>query len=148
MGAVEKASEGNNLVLVDEGCRGAGVEMWKARRPALGEDGFTFEYSATFGQAPGRRCQQRRLYQRIRQVRAVRFLPCALPGRLRKHHRILNWPRTVTRRLTEIPGRPARFVLRSSCGSTTRRRRSLGCSTGAPAVGGPSAARDRERCPP
>lgn len=43
--------EGNNLVLVDEGHRGAGAEMWKARRDQLCEDGFTFEYSATFGQA-------------------------------------------------------------------------------------------------
>jgi hypothetical protein len=43
--------EGNNLVLVDEGHRGAGAETWKARRDQLCEDGFTFEYSATFGQA-------------------------------------------------------------------------------------------------
>lgn len=43
--------EGNNLVLVDEGHRGAGAEMWKSRRDQLCEDGFTFEYSATFGQA-------------------------------------------------------------------------------------------------
>lgn len=43
--------EGNNLVLVDEGHRGAGAETWKARRDQLCEEGFTFEYSATFGQA-------------------------------------------------------------------------------------------------
>ncbi len=50
--AVE-AFEGNNLVLVDEGHRGTGKEAgaWLARREALCADGFSFEYSATFGQA-------------------------------------------------------------------------------------------------
>ncbi|MEB3415003.1 DEAD/DEAH box helicase family protein [Alteriqipengyuania sp. WL0013] len=50
--AVE-AFEGNNLVLVDEGHRGAGSAggAWMARREALVSKGFAFEYSATFGQA-------------------------------------------------------------------------------------------------
>jgi superfamily II DNA or RNA helicase len=51
--AVE-AFEGNNLVLIDEGHRGAssGVEgAWLRFRNALCENGFSFEYSATFGQA-------------------------------------------------------------------------------------------------
>lgn len=50
--AVE-AFEGNNLVLVDEGHRGTGkdAEAWMRRRNALAQDGFSFEYSATFGQA-------------------------------------------------------------------------------------------------
>lgn len=50
--AVE-AFEGNNLVLVDEGHRGAGTAAgaWMARRDALVRGGFAFEYSATFGQA-------------------------------------------------------------------------------------------------
>lgn len=51
--AVE-AFEGNNLVLVDEGHRGAsaGTEgAWMGYRNALCERGFSFEYSATFGQA-------------------------------------------------------------------------------------------------
>ena len=51
--AVE-AFEGNNLVLVDEGHRGAssGKEgTWMRFRNALCEKGFSFEYSATFGQA-------------------------------------------------------------------------------------------------
>ncbi|MDR4507884.1 MAG: DEAD/DEAH box helicase family protein [Candidatus Brocadiaceae bacterium] len=43
--------EGNNLVLVDEGHRGAGGEEWMDKRNRLCEDGFSFEYSATFGQA-------------------------------------------------------------------------------------------------
>ena len=43
--------EGNNLVFVDEGHRGSGGETWFAVRDILGRDGFTFEYSATFGQA-------------------------------------------------------------------------------------------------
>jgi len=51
--AVE-AFEGNNLVLVDEDHRGAsGKETgeWMKRREQLCENGFSFEYSATFGQA-------------------------------------------------------------------------------------------------
>ena len=43
--------EGNNLILVDEGHKGAGGEAWRGMRDALAETGFTFEYSATFGQA-------------------------------------------------------------------------------------------------
>lgn len=45
------AFEGNNLVLVDEGHRGASGEDWKAKRDKLCAEGFSFEYSATFGQA-------------------------------------------------------------------------------------------------
>ena len=43
--------EGNNLILVDEGHKGSGGEVWRKIRDRLGETGFTFEYSATFGQA-------------------------------------------------------------------------------------------------
>ncbi|MGM9760012.1 MAG: DEAD/DEAH box helicase family protein [Parabacteroides sp.] len=43
--------EGNNLVLVDEGHRGSGGEVWKDYRNKLTQEGFSFEYSATFGQA-------------------------------------------------------------------------------------------------
>ena len=48
------AFEGNHLVLVDEGHRGAsagGDGTWMRFRNALCEKGFSFEYSATFGQA-------------------------------------------------------------------------------------------------
>ena len=48
------AFEGNNLVLIDEGHRGTtgGEEgAWMRFRNALCEKGFSFEYSATFGQA-------------------------------------------------------------------------------------------------
>jgi len=48
------AFEGNNLVLVDEGHRGAsggGEGAWMRFRDKLCEKGFSFEYSATFGQA-------------------------------------------------------------------------------------------------
>lgn len=48
------AFEGNNLVLVDEGHRGASAGedgAWMKYRNALCEKGFSFEYSATFGQA-------------------------------------------------------------------------------------------------
>ncbi len=43
--------ESNNLVLVDEGHRGASGKEWLSRRNQLCEEGFSFEYSATFGQA-------------------------------------------------------------------------------------------------
>ena len=45
--------EGNNLIFVDEGHKGTGGEAWRGLRDALAETGFTFEYSATFGQALG-----------------------------------------------------------------------------------------------
>lgn len=48
------AFEGDNLVLVDEGHRGASaseVGRWIQARNRLCENGFSFEYSATFGQA-------------------------------------------------------------------------------------------------
>lgn len=43
--------ERNNLVLVDEGHRGSSGKDWKQKRDTLCEQGFAFEYSATFGQA-------------------------------------------------------------------------------------------------
>ena len=45
------AFEGHNLIFVDEGHKGSGGEAWRGYRDALGATGFTFEYSATFGQA-------------------------------------------------------------------------------------------------
>lgn len=44
-----------NLVIVDEGHKGAGTEArtWKTRQEALSRDGFLLEYSATFAQAIG-----------------------------------------------------------------------------------------------
>ena len=46
-----EAFEGNNLIFVDEGHKGSGGKVWRAYREALADTGFTFEYSATFGQA-------------------------------------------------------------------------------------------------
>jgi hypothetical protein len=46
-----EAFEGPNLIFVDEGHKGSGGEAWRKYRSALGATGFTFEYSATFGQA-------------------------------------------------------------------------------------------------
>lgn len=46
-----EAFEGNNLIFVDEGHKGSGGAAWRSFRDALGERGFTFEYSATFGQS-------------------------------------------------------------------------------------------------
>ena len=48
--AVE-AFEGDNLVIVDEGHRGVAGEDWKGKRDRLCAQGFSYEYSATFGQA-------------------------------------------------------------------------------------------------
>ncbi|RTI02230.1 restriction endonuclease subunit R [Thermus scotoductus] len=46
-----EAFEGRNLIFVDEGHKGSGGQAWRSYRDALGKTGFTFEYSATFGQA-------------------------------------------------------------------------------------------------
>src|SRR5258708_3056575 len=48
-----EAFEGNNLIFVDEGHKGVSSEArkWIGNRDKLSETGFTFEYSATFGQA-------------------------------------------------------------------------------------------------
>ena len=48
-----EAFEGNNLILVDEGHKGTSSTdpVWRDHRETLAEGGFTFEYSATFGQA-------------------------------------------------------------------------------------------------
>ena len=48
-----EAFEGNNLILVDEGHKGTSSTdpVWRSHRETLAERGFTFEYSATFGQA-------------------------------------------------------------------------------------------------
>ena len=48
-----EAFEGRNLIFVDEGHRGASSEAnrWLGYRAKLAETGYTFEYSATFGQA-------------------------------------------------------------------------------------------------
>lgn len=43
--------EGNNLVLVDEGHKGSSGDVWMKYRKDLTAEGFSFEYSATFGQA-------------------------------------------------------------------------------------------------
>ncbi|NOI66463.1 DEAD/DEAH box helicase family protein [Vibrio sp. 99-8-1] len=43
--------EQNNLVLIDEGHRGAKGDVWSEMRSRLAKEGFTFEYSATLGQA-------------------------------------------------------------------------------------------------
>lgn len=45
------AFETNNLVLIDEGHRGAKGDVWFEMRQRLSRNGFVFEYSATLGQA-------------------------------------------------------------------------------------------------
>lgn len=64
--AVE-AFEGNNLVFVDEGHRGTssgGDGTWLEFRNRLCEEGFSFEYSATFGQAIGTDAKLTSLYSK------------------------------------------------------------------------------------
>ena len=45
--------EDHNLVLIDEAHKGSSGDVWMKYRNALTENGFSFEYSATFGQAIG-----------------------------------------------------------------------------------------------
>ncbi|OOR98380.1 hypothetical protein B0187_08920 [Haemophilus paracuniculus] len=49
--AVSSFEGDNKLVLIDEGHRGSSGEAWLNYRNALIGNGFSFEYSATFGQA-------------------------------------------------------------------------------------------------
>lgn len=48
--AVDSFGE-NNLVFVDEAHRGSSGDEWKTNRDKLSNEGFAFEYSATFGQS-------------------------------------------------------------------------------------------------
>ncbi len=41
----------NNIVFADEAHKGSGGDAWRTYREKLAEEGFKFEYSATFGQA-------------------------------------------------------------------------------------------------
>lgn len=66
-GIVTEQMEGCNLVLVDEGHRGAGRGedgKWLARRDQLSRGGFCFEYSATFKEAVGNDERMRDRYAR------------------------------------------------------------------------------------
>lgn len=45
--------EDHNLVLIDEAHKGSSGDAWMGYRNNLTKDGFSFEYSATFGQAIG-----------------------------------------------------------------------------------------------
>jgi len=48
---VSRFQGGNNLIFVDEGHKGTHGDVYRGYRNDLGETGFTFEYSATFGQS-------------------------------------------------------------------------------------------------
>ena len=48
---VDEFAGARNLVLVDEGHKGAGGKAWFERKRELAKRGFLLEYSATFGQA-------------------------------------------------------------------------------------------------
>ena len=49
--SIDEFADSRNLVLVDEGHKGAGGKAWFERKRKLAERGFLIEYSATFGQA-------------------------------------------------------------------------------------------------
>ena len=49
--SIDEFADSRNLVLVDEGHKGAGGKAWFERKRRLAEKGFLIEYSATFGQA-------------------------------------------------------------------------------------------------
>ena len=109
--------EGNNLIFVDEGHKGAGGEAWRGMRDALAETGFTFEYSATFGQAPGSG-EQRRPADGVRQGHCLRLLlPLFLQRRLRQR---FSHPQPATRQRAGIYGYPLdgqpAFLLRAAVG--------------------------------
>ena len=80
--AVE-AFEGNNLVLVDEGHRGAGTAAgaWMARREVLVRGGFAFEYSATFGQAVAKGKTIEGVEDEVRKSKADFFRSVEFPGK-------------------------------------------------------------------
>ncbi len=55
--------EGHNLVLVDEGHKGSGGDVWVKHRREISSGGFCFEYSATFGQVLSEKSSERNLYE-------------------------------------------------------------------------------------
>lgn len=65
--------EGNNLVFVDEGHRGASGDVWIGLRDKLAADGFTFEYSATFGEAFNKGSRAEDVAQRQSYGKAIIF---------------------------------------------------------------------------
>lgn len=81
--AVE-AFEGNNLVLVDEGHRGAGTAAgaWMRRRESLVRGGFAFEYSATFGQAVAKGLTVLKAQEEIQKKKAKIFFETTAYRRL------------------------------------------------------------------
>ena len=75
--------EGRNLVFVDEGHKGkmAEEQKWKKLRDKLAEKGFTFEYSATFGQILSEK--ESRNSERVFKIHCFRLLlQILLSGRL------------------------------------------------------------------
>ena len=79
--------EGNNLVFVDEGHRGASGDVWIGLRDKLAAEGFTFEYSATFGEAFNKGSRPEDVSQRQSYGKAIDLrllVPLLLRRRLRQ----------------------------------------------------------------
>lgn len=89
--------EGHNLVLVDEGHKGSGGDVWKENRELLARDGFIFEYSATFGQAVGNRVDCSEKWKNDAEYVNNRVKELSLPEEIaddifnvNKHHTYIN----------------------------------------------------------
>lgn len=68
--------EGQNLVLIDEGHRGtSSAGIWMERRDILTRNGFSFEYSATFGQAVNKASNVHKSYEDTRKIKAKLEFP-------------------------------------------------------------------------
>lgn len=62
-----------NLLFVDEGHRGASGRQWFKYRDLLARDGFTFEYSATFGEALNKGSGKEEVMRRMEYGKSIVF---------------------------------------------------------------------------
>ncbi len=123
--------EGNNLVFVDEGHRGSSGEVWLGLRDKLAAEGFTLEYSATFGEALNKGGKPADMAQRQSYGKAVVFdysYRYFYGDGYGKEYNILNLPAGLqsTVRRCAAHGQPA-GILRAD--AAVRR-----CGRGAPAL--------------
>lgn len=79
-----------NLVFVDEAHKGSGGEKWKMFRREVAREGFTFEYSATFGQAAASRGDNDNLAEFAKTILVDYSYPHFYNDGYGKEYRILN----------------------------------------------------------